>query len=306
MIWRIDRVQGIILVDSSTSEILDGSVSSPHGGARLRVAPIHSGFEDFRTPISFSSFQSARPQRCDLSGRRGSLLDHTLACMAEDHHLFRQTAPTPLSLAYYPLKVALAEWELYSQVVSRFLKHYEYSLNDARIRAGEDDIMGLQKWRHRIIQTQFKLRSFKAFISYHSTPSSNRTEWDMVQRDLDNLLLKLSRYGKSLERVIPTAASMALLSHYRRSATEATVIRRLTCVALVFVPLSWVAALFSMTNDFAPGQPRFWVYFVVSAPFCLTTVLGTIMILNYGNMDIFQIKWDWMLILGGLCRRLGL
>jgi len=207
--------------------------------------------------------------------------------MSKNHHLFRQTAPTPLKLAYYPLKVTLSEWELYSQVVARFLKHYEYSFDDARIRAGEDDIMGLQKWRHRIIQTQFKLRSAKAFISYNYTANPNETEWDLLLRDLDNLLLKLSRYGKSFERIIPTVASLNLLSHYRRSATEATIIRQITCVALVFVPLSWVAALFSMTNDFAPGQPRFWVYFVVSIPFCLTTLLGTRMMLGYGSIGMF-------------------
>lgn len=228
-----------------------------------------------------------------MSGRRGSLLNQTLAYISEHPLLFTQAAPSTLKLAYYPLKAALSEWGVYSQVLARFLKHYEYSLDGARQQVHEGDMIQLQKWRHRIIQTRFKLNSTKEFISYHCTAEPERAAWELLLRDLDSVSLKISQYGQSLERIIPVAASMALLFHYQRSATEATFIKRLTCAALVFVPLSWVAALFSMTDDFAPGQPKFWVYFVVSLPFCLFTVLGTLVMSNFGNVGAPQLNPTW-------------
>ena len=41
---------------------------------------------------------------------------------------------------------------------------------------------------------------------------------------------------------------------------------RLTALAVIFIPLSYVAALFSMADAFAPGGQLFWVYFVTAVP----------------------------------------
>jgi hypothetical protein len=40
----------------------------------------------------------------------------------------------------------------------------------------------------------------------------------------------------------------------------------LTSLASIFVPISFVAAVFSMGGDFSAGESRFWVYWVVAVP----------------------------------------
>jgi hypothetical protein len=40
----------------------------------------------------------------------------------------------------------------------------------------------------------------------------------------------------------------------------------LTSLATIFIPLSFVAAVFSMGGDFAAGESRFWVYWAVAVP----------------------------------------
>jgi hypothetical protein len=40
----------------------------------------------------------------------------------------------------------------------------------------------------------------------------------------------------------------------------------LTSLATIFIPLSFVAAIFSMGGDFSAGSDRFWVYWVVAVP----------------------------------------
>lgn len=167
---------------------------------------------------------------------------------------------------------------MYSQVVARYLKHYEYSLNDRRLRLCEDDLIDLQKWRHRVVQTKVKLDATRDFISYHSIAESDRSSWDLLLKDLSHVSSKIERYGKSLERIIPVATSVFQLGEYRRSAIEAVYVRRLTYIALIFVLLSWVAALFSMGNEFAPGQRLFWVYFAVSVPSCLAFFVGAVVL----------------------------
>lgn len=73
--------------------------------------------------------------------------------------------------------------------------------------------------------------------------------------------------------MVPMATSMVQLLDSRRSMREAANVSRLTFIALVFVPLSWVASLFSMSDSFSPGHENFWVYFVTALPVLFLVLL---------------------------------
>lgn len=46
---------------------------------------------------------------------------------------------------------------------------------------------------------------------------------------------------------------------------------QITNVTMVFVPLSTIAAIFSMTDDFLPGESKGWVFWVTAVPVLLLT-----------------------------------
>jgi hypothetical protein len=52
----------------------------------------------------------------------------------------------------------------------------------------------------------------------------------------------------------------------RISNGNAQSLSRITVLTMLFIPLSTVASIFSMGGDFLPGNPRAWVFWVVSAP----------------------------------------
>ena len=62
--------------------------------------------------------------------------------------------------------------------------------------------------------------------------------------------------------------SLALLES-TRSIDEAQVTRLLAVLGIIFLPLSLVASVLSMSSDFLPGHPWFWIYIVVSLPLLL-------------------------------------
>ncbi|KAI1652728.1 hypothetical protein F4813DRAFT_300727 [Daldinia decipiens] len=192
-----------------------------------------------------------------------------MECFLENISSFQLACPTLLSLAYCPLRMTIGEWMLYSQVLGRFMKRYEYSFRNNELQLDQDEMMDLHKWRHRIMQSRFKLELTRNFVSYHSGVETKREAWTFVLTDLDHLSRKIEQYGLCLEQMIPVAASMTQLLDSRRSLMESVGVKRLTYVALVFVPLSSVAAIFSMPGDFAPGQSQFWVYFAVAVPLCI-------------------------------------
>lgn len=88
----------------------------------------------------------------------------------------------------------------------------------------------------------------------------------MVLKDAGYIMSQLNHYGDSLEQIIPVATSMVQLLDSRRSTLEAANVSRLTYIALVFVPLSWVASLFSMSDEYSPGHRYFWVYVATALP----------------------------------------
>jgi len=71
---------------------------------------------------------------------------------------------------------------------------------------------------------------------------------------------------RALSESINFVTSLIQLFDVRRSLTEAINVRRVTYIALVFVPLSWAASIFSMAGNYSPGGSRLWVYWVVALP----------------------------------------
>ena len=97
-------------------------------------------------------------------------------------------------------------------------------------------------------------------------------EQEEIEEVLDEFLhlaKSMETYGQRLENMLPVLASVIQLVDSRRSFAETANISRLTILALVFVPLTFVASLFSMSGEIAPGQRRFWLYFAVAVPMTL-------------------------------------
>ncbi|CAG7560615.1 unnamed protein product [Fusarium equiseti] len=221
---------------------------------------LHGGFEDVATSHTTASSTHR--------WNRDSMLDSLT------HYLQYQPpnymSINILSLAYYPIRIVLSEWNLYMHLISRYSKHYEYSLQDITSRLHGEDIVDLQRWRRRLKQSRHKLALVADFVEQHD---NGRTEWKMVLKDINYLQSQFQDYGQSLEQMVTVATTMIQLLDSRRSILEAVNVRRLTYIALVFAPLAWVASLFSMEDAYLPGNDRFWVYFATALPLIAVVIL---------------------------------
>lgn len=194
--------------------------------------------------------------------------------------------PSTLCFAYYPFRIALAEWVLYVHLVSRYQKYYEYSLQDIHKRPLESDIVDLQRWRRRITQSRQKLGAMSQFITYWRKDEVDKHHWDMLLLDIDSTISKLHAYGHSMEQVVPIATGMVQLLDARESGRQAANVTTLTYIALVFVPLSWTAGLFSMSDRFLPGGEKFWVYVSTAFPLSLVVLFVSVVPLGYTVMVV--------------------
>ncbi|KAH7324861.1 hypothetical protein B0I35DRAFT_171114 [Stachybotrys elegans] len=261
----------LILIDPPITNIITNielSTSQKAYPSRL----LHGGLAGLLRPVSFSEFKSGTgaPQLDETS-----MLECLLHFFRASPPRFKANHPITLSLCYYPMRVVLGHWNYYTHLMSRYFKFYEYALHDIENRVHDSDITDLQRWRRRSMQSQHKLLLLTEFIHYwlqQERLDTSKQCWSLVLRDIKHLQSQLNHYNRSLERMIPVAASMVQLLDSRRSMVEAANISRLTFIALVFVPLSWVASLFSMSDGYSPGDKYFWVYFVTAMPTLLVVV----------------------------------
>jgi len=180
------------------------------------------------------------------------------------------TSINVLNFAYYPIRITLSEWNLYMHLISRYSKHYEYSLQDITSRLHGEDIIDLQRWRRRLKQSRHKLALVAEFVEQND---NGEIAWKMVLKDIKYLQTQFQDYGQSFEQMVTVATTMIQLLDSRRSILEAVNVRRLTYIALVFAPLAWVASLFSMSDAYLPGNDRFWVYFAIALPLIAVVIL---------------------------------
>ncbi|KAM7210042.1 hypothetical protein V8F06_014574 [Rhypophila decipiens] len=258
----------LILVDPAVKTVVEILCSGDR-----KVYPsmlLHGGFEDFEQSTSFASSTSTIANR---SWDKKSMLSSLIHYFRNEPPGFVSSGPSILSMGYYPIRIVLAEWILYTHLMSRYFKYYECTLHDIENRMHDSDIIDLQRWRRRSMQSQHKLILISEFVDYWLPQEADRQPWNHALKDIKHVLSQLEHYNRSLEHMVGVATSMVQLLDSRRSMLEAANVSRLTFIAVVFVPLSWVASLFSMSENYSPGQRNFWVYFATALPVLLLVLL---------------------------------
>jgi len=187
-------------------------------------------------------------------------------------------------LSYFPLQSIATEWVNYLALMCFSLRTYDqHSLTiDSSTVPGELPnadvaLLIVSSWPRRVASSLISLRKCVSFIKNHTQPDEPTTSsWTSLREDYEHLTASLSEQGRQFETAIPLVATYAQLTESRRAILEAKSISRLTLLAFIFVPLSFVSGLFSMNDEFMPGGRYFWIYFVVAGPVVLLAALVAI------------------------------
>ena len=91
--------------------------------------------------------------------------------------------------------------------------------------------------------------------------------WMRTTEDFTNIEEQFLSLRQKAESLLNSFTGLAGMVGNRQSLDEARSVGLLTVLGIAFVPLSLVASLFSMSDEYRPGAGNFWVYFAVSIPF---------------------------------------
>lgn len=264
----------LILVDPQMNQLYNDPVDKrPHyqGPHTIEQYPFQGGSDDILQQPSEHLEES--PDPCPRS-----MFDDLIRCWTKEQLThFDPLRPSLASLSYYSLRLAVAESQNHADLLRYMTQTCESAIGlrhfpDRNMDYLDDFFRQLQVWRSRSICDSRTLGQISSFLKQlhqeggadHDTKSKEalQTVIDLYQGVMD----QTNHYWHRLETLAPMATSLVQILDSRRSFEEACSLSRLTYLALIFIPLSYISSLFSMEGRFAPGQSGFGWYFVAALP----------------------------------------
>jgi hypothetical protein len=282
----LTRSKGLVLVDSPIQDTYVSLRGKRQVVIQTPSMPLFGGTEDF-LPANF-------PHKHPAPGTGQPMLEQLLYYWTTTRPAdFTPEKLTLRALSYYPLRLIAAEWVSYLAVMCFSLQHNDTPPAGSTASPKDLDrinsaLISISSWPRRVASSTTSLAKSISFIKDHGQGDTSSDSWKSLQEDYEYLALSLINQGKQLEASVPLLATYLQLVESRRAYLETKNVSRLTTVALVFVPLSFVSGLFSMNEVFAPGGPLFWLFFAVSFP-VLILVFFVVRSLNFG----YSLPWGW-------------
>lgn len=195
-------------------------------------------------------------------------------------------------------KIALKEWLITTEYmitqigrVSWEFKRPHWAEKAADIN---DLLLKLTPWQQTIHYYEEMVRKARgSFLPCNTDllPKGARQEYESLRPDFDRVLQRLCRIRKKMAEVEASLAPFMgredsirneeAISHTRMSTS-------LSVLAMVFLPLNFVASYFSMSSNFTTSSNTFWLFFAVGVPLTLV-VIGLVRYTQRGKYQRNQV-----------------
>lgn len=244
--------------------------------------------------------------RCRRGPPRTSIANDMLFYLTTHHNLVDMSRPESVSLF---LKKIIA---------SHYTKHFDYlrknvmetlrgmgrQSNFARfdlsaVEANWSDTQTLERrLGHFFIDLEEVLVQLRVPLE---PPDFNQiSSWQDVDVDFRFLYHRFSWIRQSVDRANSSITGLVSIAGNRQAFREqqlslltAERSRNLTFIGLVFVPLSVISSLFSMSEPYGPGQEKFWLYFAISIPVAIFVLV--IYSISDSLVDVSRSMLDFVL-----------
>ena len=241
------------------------------------------GYIDFLPPIV--SMKVGKEQDKSTCGPpRTSMFDDIIYyCTQGSHH--DTPRDTPRAAAFYAEKIAIATWMNAIEYIRKGIRVLEWRLHSVRKsklpktpREARVDLEWLDgvlstlqdwKWRCSVFCDWMDNNLVALNIPVKDFPNLGGHD----QKDWIYIHKMLTIWESRVKDLMGSAYDSLALLESTRSIDEAQATRLLAILGTIFLPLSLVASILSMSSDFLPGNRRFWVYIAVSLPLLLSSLL---------------------------------
>ncbi|XXH03582.1 hypothetical protein Hte_009987 [Hypoxylon texense] len=185
----------------------------------------------------------------------------------------------PRAMAFRPLEIICAEWLTLSRYITARLGQIEWEIErpDFRIvkQDGNDTVnfnTSLQKlhtWRRRLPLYRDMVSETRKKLFPDEKPGPGAAPADCIgqlRKDFEIVAGHINDLLSRTERIAAVATAVTAIEESRRAIEQNKALGRLTYLAVIFAPLSFVSSFFSMSENVASLSQTIWIYFCVAVP----------------------------------------
>jgi hypothetical protein len=236
-----------------------------------KTKPFHGGYVDFMPTPNEIEAQTLPPHP------HGSMLADL--CYYFEHHSERLEEAEwrdPATSSIFLQKIVAAHYLQLIDYIKAMLPSLESRLTTAWVKEQEqwknlqiisrrcgnyhDDVEDtLLSLGHPIEGIQFK----------------RRPDWKDCSADFQYIYFRLNILKQRADTLMSSMTGLASIAGNRQNLEEAKRVKRLNLLALLFIPLAYTSALFSMQDDYAPGRGKFWHYWASALGAVAVTLVAT-------------------------------
>lgn len=209
--------------------------------------------------------------------------------------LLRQTGTTSANSAYFLVKHVAQHWVNHLELMNTTIAKAEWFADD--YQASIDSRLSKSQWKSDLV----KINSIAKDINYMRRHFNHF--WRAMYANLERLGVQLGNEGvdETLGPAIKGAQKDFLTIHTRmaplrdraealnsvandlanlraafRGVHDGEFSLRLSLFASIVFPLTLVASIFSMGDDYLPGEEEFWKLWAIGMPICVGVALGLV------------------------------
>jgi hypothetical protein len=227
--------------------------------------------------------------------------------------LIKQANIKSSNAAYYLLKHTAQHWVNQLELINTTIAKGEWFSDD--YQAQIDDNLSLKNWKTDLIKVNdiskdinYMRRHLNHFwrsmvlnlerlgVQLGSEGIDNTTSLALMgaQKDFLTIHTRMQPLRDRAEALNSVSNDLANLRAAFRGVHDSEFGLRLSLFASIIFPLTLVASIFSMGDDYQPGKPQFWKLWAIGPPFCIAIALG----LMYGNRPwrIFRDLGEYLVV----------
>jgi hypothetical protein len=275
--------------------------------APLSFLQISLGAQD-----QIEKFQTQRDLTCPLE----ELIFYWTKVAPDD--LIRKTYNESSNSAYYLLKHIAQHWINQLELINCTVAKGEYFSDD--YQAMIDDKLSGPQWKAELIEINniakdinYMRRQMNHFwramvlnlerlgiqLGYEKVNNSLPLALRGAQMDFLTINSRMYPLRKRVDALTTIANDLSNLRAAFKGAQDGELSIRLSLLASIVFPLTLVASMLSMGDDFTPGKNRFWIFWAGSVPSVVIFAIGLV----YGTRP-YRIVLDFKVLIKSYCDRI--
>ncbi|KAL1798218.1 hypothetical protein ACET3X_002255 [Alternaria dauci] len=298
----------------------DWGATHPLQGTLHRSWPYHNGCSTL-APLMFSEVgMGAKEANVGLFQRRRNLtsaMDEMVFYWTKlaAPELIQETIDKSSNSAFYLLKHVAQHWVNQLELMNTTIARAEWFSDD--YQAQIDDNLSRQKWKNDLLKINeiakdinymrrhlnhfwramyLNLERLGVQLGSESVDGKASLALQGAQRDFLTIHTRMQPLRDRAEALNSVSNDLANLRAAFRGVSDGEFSMRLSLFASVVFPLTLLAGIFSMGDDFLPGKPQFWKLWAIGLPVCLAVAL----VLLYGRrpwvvtIDLWEAARSWL------------